>query len=182
MRESILIRIDCDDPVRLWSGIGDLPVDADDVEPEDAVYLGGPDLISAPDFQQLINGTADRLEFTLSGVTSEIIALAIEEAESVKGATMHVGTVRFDDHWQQTGPITWEAEFRCDTLNVGSAPSDNGRTRTITLSVGSEETGRSRAPITLFTDADQRRVSPTDAFFDHVAGITAGTSRRFGPS
>jgi hypothetical protein len=65
---------------------------------------------------------------------------------------------------------------------VGSQASGKGRTRTVSLSVGTDETGRSRAPIALFTDADQRRRSPTDAFFDHVAGITAGTSRRFGPS
>jgi hypothetical protein len=83
VRESILIRIASDPPARIWSGIGDLLVPADDVEPEDSIYLGGAVLISAPDFQQLINGTADRLEFTLSGVSSEVVALAMEEAESV---------------------------------------------------------------------------------------------------
>jgi hypothetical protein len=182
MKESVLVRIASDPVARIWSGVGDLQVSADSVETEDSIYLGGAELVSAPDFQQLINGTADRLEFTLSGVNAEIVALAQEEAESVKGAALDLGTIRFDDDWQPVGIITWEARFRCDTLTVGSQAGDSGRTRTITLSVGSDDTGRSRAPIALFTDSDQRRRSPTDAFFDHVAGITAGTSRRFGPS
>lgn len=181
MRESVLIRIGSHVPARIWSGVGDLFIPADDVEPGDSIYLGGAALISAPDFQQLINGTADRLQFTLSGVTSEIIALAIEDAESVKGADLDLGTLRFDDDWQAYSVI-WEAKFRCDTLTVAGQAANEGRTRTITLSVGTDETGRSRAPIALFTDADQRRRSPTDAFFNQVAGITAGTSRRFGPN
>lgn len=182
MRESILVRIASDPPARLWSGVGDLLVLADGVEPEDSVYLGGASLVAAPDFQQLMNGTADRLEFTLSGVSSHIVSLAMEEADSVKGAALDLGTIRFDDDWQQVGVITWEARFRCDTLTVGSQASEKGRTRTIVLSVGTDDTARSRAPIAIFTDADQRRRSPTDSFFDQVAGITAGTSRRFGPS
>lgn len=181
MRESVLIRIDSDPPARLWSGVGDLIILADDVEPEDSVYLGGANIVSAPDFQQLMNGTADRLDFTLSGVTAEVVALAQEEAESVKGSAMDLGTIRFDDDWQPVGVVTWEARFRCDTLSVSSQSGQDARSRSITLSVGTDDTDRSRAPIALFTDSDQRRRSATDAFFDHVAGITAGTSRRFGP-
>jgi hypothetical protein len=182
VRESVLIRIDSATPARFWGGVGDLLVLADEVEPEDSIYLGGANIVSAPDFQQLMNGTADRLEFTLSGVSAEVMALAQDEAEEVKGAALDLGTIRFDDDWQQVGVVTWEARFRCDTLSVGSQSVNDGRTRAITLSVGTDDTERSRAPIALFTDADQRRRSPADAFFDHVAGITAGTSRRFGPS
>jgi hypothetical protein len=182
VRESVLIRINCDPPARLWGGVGDLAVAADDVETEDAIYVGGATIISAPDFQQLMNGTADRLDFTLSGVSEEVLVLAQEEAESVKGAALDLGTIRFDDEWQQAGVVTWEARFRCDTLSVGSQGGQDQRSRSITLSVGTDDTDRSRAPIALFTDADQRRRSSDDAFFSLVAGITAGTSRRFGPS
>lgn len=181
MRESIIIRIDSDPPARVWSGVGDLLVGSDDVEPEDSVYLGGSELISAPDFQQLINGIAERLEITVSGVSEETLRLALEDAPSVKGARVDFGTVRFDEQWQVL-TITWENRFRADTLTLGSQPGDEGRTRSITLSIGTDDTARSRAPAAFFTDADQRRRSPTDAMFDHVAGISAGTSRRFGPS
>lgn len=181
MRESILIRIASDPPARLWGGVGDIEVPADAVEAEPAIYSGGGELISAPDFQQLINGIAERLEFEVSGVTAETIRLALEDAPSVKGAKVHLGTIRFSDDWQQDGAVEWEAVFRADSLTVGSRGDGARRTRTITLSVGTDDTGRSFAPLSFFTDADQRRRSATDAIFSHVAGISGGTSRRFGP-
>lgn len=179
MRESTFLRIDCDPPARLWSGLGDIWVAADDVETEDAIYLGGGELLSAPDFQQLINGTAERLDLTLNGVSPLAFAMAIEEAESVKGATVDIGTVKFDDYWQQLGPIIWEAKFRADSLAVGAQPGQDGRILSLTLSIGTDDTNRSMSPIAFFTQADQRRRSPTDNFFDQVAGISSGTSRRF---
>jgi hypothetical protein len=182
MKESVLVRIDSEDPARLWSGVGDLFVSADQVEPEDSIYLGGPQLISIPDFQALINGTAERLTITVNGVTAEVVQLALEESASVKGARVDIGTIRFDDAWQPLGEIEWESRFRADVLNVDSQPGDAGRVRSITISIGSDDTARSRAPIAFFTPADQKRRSPTDNFFDHVPGITVGTSRRFGPS
>lgn len=182
MRESLLVRIACDPPARVSSCVGDLAIPADNVEDEDgATYLGGGELISFPDFQQIINGTAERIEVQVSGVTGETLRLALEDAPSVKGARVDVGTIRFNDEWQPLGPVTWESRYRADTLSVSSQSGQDGRTRTISLSVATEDTNRSRAPLAFFTDADQRRRSSDDAFFSHVAGITAGTSRRFGP-
>lgn len=181
VRESYLLRIASDPPARLWSGYGDLEVQADIVEPEPAIYLGAGELLNVPDFQQLINGTAERIEITVSGVSDETLRLALEDAESTKGAAVHLGRIDFDKDWQQIGVVEWEGLFRADFLTVDSRSSPEGRTRSITLSIGSGDTGRSYAPQAFFTDADQRRRSPTDAIFSHVAGIAAGTSRRFGP-
>lgn len=181
MRESYGIRIDCDPVARIWGGVGDLMIPADIVEDEPALYLGGGQLVNVPDFQALINGTAERLSITVSGVTPETVALAREEAASVKGARVHLVRFGFDDAWQLT-EVEYENVFRADSLTTASQPSDTGRSRSITLSIGTEDTNRSHAPIAFWTAADQRRRSPTDLFFDHIAGITSGTSRRFGPS
>lgn len=180
MRESFLFRIASDPIARVWSGVGDLVIPADIVEDEPALYLGGGELVNAPDFQQLINGVAERLEFTVSGVSADMLRLALEDAPSVENAKVHLGRVDFDDDWQIIG-VEWEAVFRADKLSVSSQPSQAGRERSITLSVGSADTDRSRSPQAFFTDADQRKRSPTDSFFSHVAGISGGTSRRFGP-
>jgi len=180
-RESYLLRIAADPPARIWSGFGDLEIPADAVEPEPAVYRGAGELLSVPDFQQLVNGTAERIEFSVSGVTEETLRLALEDAPSVRNAAVHVGRIDFDEHWQQIGPVEWEAVFRADVLSVSRQGSGDSPVRTISLSVGTDDTGRSRAPLAFFTDADQRFRSPTDAIFSHVAGIYAGTSRRFGP-
>ncbi len=181
MRESFLLRIASDPVARIWGGVGDLLIPADIVEVEPAIYSGAGEMLNAPDFQQLINGVAERIEFQVSGITAETLRLALEEAPSVDGAAVHLGRIDFDDDWQQIGEVEWEAVFRADTLTVSSQPGGGGRIRTIALSVGTDDTGRSRAPLAFFTDADQRRRSSDDAFFSHIAGISAGTSRRFGP-
>lgn len=181
MSASVLVRIACDPVARVWGGVGDLEIPVDGIEDEDgATYLGGGTLISVPELEQLINGTASRLALTLSGVSAETIRLALEDAASVKGAAVDIGLVYFDADLQ-IGEVEWLTRLRCDSLSVDSANSDNGRTRSITLSIGSDFTDRSRSPLAFFTDADQRRRSPTDQIFDHVAGINAGTSRPFGP-
>ncbi|WP_375194642.1 hypothetical protein [Sphingobium sp.] len=180
-RESIVARIDCDPPALLWSGYGPLPLPADTVIPSPTIALGGAELVSVPDFQQLINGTAERLDFTLSGVSEETMRLALEDAPSVKGARVDIGTVQFDEAWQVES-VEWEAVFEARSLKI-SRPTKQGDqvTRSITLTIVQGDTTRARAKNAFFTDADQRRRSPTDAIFSHVAGINAGTSRRFGP-
>jgi hypothetical protein len=180
VRESYLLRIASDPVARIWSGVADLVIPADIVEPEPATYLGAAQLLSVPDFQALINGTAERLEFTVSGVDSETLRLATEDAPSVRQAAVHLGRVDFDEAWQIIG-VEWECTFVADFLSVQSQSSGGRRQRSITLSISHGDTGRSYAPTAFFTDADQRRTFPTDAFFNRVAGINSGTARRFGP-
>ncbi|WP_347271621.1 hypothetical protein [Rhizorhabdus histidinilytica] len=181
-RESTIVRIDCDPPVLLWSGVGPLPVPADAVVPAPAVALGGGQLISVPDFQQLIGGTAERLDFVVSGVDDDMLQLAIEEAPTVRGARVDVGTASFDEDWQLSS-IEWENVFEARALTVSRPKMQGGRaTRSVTLTIVQGSTRRARALQAYFTDADQRRRSADDAIFSHVAQITSGTSRRFGPS
>jgi len=179
VRESYLLRIASDPPARLWSGFGNLEIPADIVEPSPAVYLGAGELLNVPDFQALINGVAERIEFTVSGVSDETLRLALEDAPSVRRAAVHIGRVDFDESWSILG-VEWEAVFVADYLAVESQAGNGGRERTIKLSVSHGETGRSYSPRAYFTDADQRERSATDAIFSHVAQISMGITRRFG--
>lgn len=182
VRESYLLKIDHpDEPARIWSGVGPLVIPADIVEAAPATYLGAGELLTVPDFQQLINGVAERLEFVVSGIDDTTLRLALEDAPGVKNAAIYIGRIDFDSDWQQLGPVEWEATFRADCLTVDSKSQNGTRVRTLTLSAGSDDTGRSYAPAAYFTDADQRLRSATDAIFDHVAGINRGTQRVFGP-
>lgn len=181
-RESLIVRIDCDPPALLWSGLGPLNLPADHVIPEPATALGAGELVSLPDFQQLMNGTAERLEFELSGVDEETVRLALEDAPSVKGARVDIGRIDFGPDWQPLGPVEWEAVFEARSLSVSRPQAQGGQImRTLSLSIAHGDTVRSRALNSYATDADQRRRSPTDAVFSHVAGINGGTTRRFGP-
>lgn len=182
-RESIIVRVDCVPPALLWSGIGLLELPADAVLPTVEVALGGGELISVPDFQQLIGGTAERLDITFSGVDEESLRLALEDAPSVRGARVDIGTIQFDTDWQILS-VEWESVFEARSLTVSrpQVSADGKAVRAVTLSIVQGSTTRSRAKLAFFTDADQKRRSVTDTVFSHVAGINAGTSRRFGPS
>jgi len=180
-RESFVFRIETDVPATVWSGHGDLILPADDILSEPVLALGAGELVNLPDFEQLLNGTAQRLEISLSGVSEETLALALDEALQVPGAPVYIGRVRFDENWQMTEPVAWEWTGAGVNLSVSSQDGDDGRVRMLTLVVAAGDTLRKRAALSFFTDADQRRAYPTDAIFSHVAGINAGTSRKWGP-
>lgn len=180
-RESFIFRLETNEPAMFWTGHGDLLLPADDVLPEETIVSGGGDLVSLPEIEQLINGTAQRVEVTISGVSQRAVALAAEETPEVSGAAAYIGRIQFDEDWQLAGPVVWEWTGEGRALTVGGEDGSEGRTRSITLRLGSGDTTRSRAPLSFFTDADQRRDFPTDAFFSHVGAINSGTSRRWGP-
>lgn len=181
--EIYVFRLSCDPVLRIWSGTGDFPIPSDAVEPGGAIYKGGGELISFPNLRQLMNGTAERSSVTVSGVDVDTMRLLQDDAPSVINATARMGTLVLDIDNQPVGTVDWEGMMRADVIEASSQPDGNGgRTRTITLSLGSLDTGRSRAGYTFFTDSDQRRRSPTDAFFSNIARINGGTTRRFGPA
>ncbi|BEV00067.1 hypothetical protein [Novosphingobium olei] len=179
-RESYLFRIETDDPANFWCGHGNLIVPADGVLPAPTLFPGAGELVNIPDLESLINGKAQRLDITLSGVSPDTLALATEEAPQILGAPVWIGRVIFDEHWQIVS-VLWEWSGEGRSLSVGSQATERGRLRSLTLTVVTGDTQRRRAPNAFFTDADQRRDYPTDAIFSHVAGISVGTTRRWGP-
>lgn len=181
-RISVLFRLACDPPVYLWSGFGDLPTAPDAIDPGGASWRGAAELISVPTLKQLINGEADRIEVKVSGVSPQMLSLAHEDRASVKGAAAHIGLIEFDDAWQQSGPIKWQWTGRGGVIITESVEADNGRQWSVSLSMASADTLLSNPRLAFFTAADQAKRSPTDQFCSHVAGISTGTTRRFGPS
>lgn len=181
-RESFVFVVETPDPALFWTGHTDLLLPADDVLAAPTIVPGGGELLSLPDLEGLLNGIAQRVEITFSGVSARTVAFASAEALDVAGARCHIGRVEFDEEWQLSGPVEWEWTGEAQRLSVGGEPSSGGRQRSVTLVVAAGDTTRARAPFSFFTDADQRRDYPTDAFFSHVAGINAGTSRRWGPA
>lgn len=179
MNRNVLVRIDTPDPARLWTGSGPLYIPADAIEPQDgALYLGGGELVDGlGDIEQLINGTAARIDITVSGVSAETMALWLQEKGSTQGARCDIGVVEFDDLWQIVA-VTWVQQYTIDKPGL----SRGDGTRTITLSMGTDDTGRSRSLFSYWTPADQARRSADDRIFDQVPLINASKSRTFGPS
>jgi len=181
-RESWIVRIDSDPPVRMIATVNNRRIPADAIESEaNALYLAGGSLVQIPELAALVNDTADRVEVGVSGVTPEVVAIAKEEASEVIGCAFNVGRIEFDDNWQ-IDRVIWLRQFRIDKITVGrqTATTGNSPSRSITLSLGTGNTGRSSAPNTFFTPLDQARRSPTDQIFSQVPGMSIETSRRFG--
>lgn len=181
-RRSYVFRLAVDPILYVWTGHGPLETPADAIDPAGASWLGGAHILDIPALKLLLNGAADRIDIQVSGVDADTLRLAQEDRSAIPDASVMIGYVEFGEDWSVAGPIKWEWRGAADVLTVNSRATEQGRQRTITLSIRSGDTRRSNARPSFFTDADQRRRSPTDAFFSHVAQITTGVSRRFGPT
>lgn len=179
-RRSYIFRLASDPVCALWTGFGWLATPPDAVDPGGGYWRGAGEILAIPTLKALINGVAERARFSLSGVSSETLRLAKEDRLTVRNAELRIGWVAFDEAWQP-GPIHWDWLGVADVLEVESQNSDEGRNRTISLQVASADVRRSNPSIAFWTDADQRKRSPTDAFCNQVAQITLGVTRRFGP-
>lgn len=177
MKRILLLRVATEPVARVCSGAAPIIIPADSIENTPAKYLGGGTLVEIPELEQVINGTAQRISITVSGVSPQAVKLFTEEAESLKGAPVHIGIAYQDDDWQIT-EVEWLAELRCDFPTA----SGTRTSRSVSISIGSSDTDRSKAPANWWTPAGQRKISPTDRVCDNVPGYTALTSRRFGPS
>ena len=181
VRPAVFLRVASDPPIRLWVGaVRDLALPADAVETTDgAIYQSMGLLTGVPELNQLLNGEAERVEFELSGVavTGEVAAIASTEAAAIRTADVNVGLAVFDANWQMVSPVAWLWDGESDSLMLERQGDAQNPSRTLKLSVGSLMTGRRKPQIGYFTDADQRRRSADDTFFDQVRTYTVGTTK-----
>lgn len=183
----VLIKTGADSPanwIRVWSGTGDIELPAGLIDTAGGVYLGMGDLVGLPSFSQLLNGVAERIEFVLSGCSPEVIALADQDAEDVRGAAAHIGIIGLDWSEQTIGdPLwLWEGETDVPRTRKQSVISEDGTgsiLRSVSLSAVSAFSGRRRPPLGYFTGVDQRRRSPGDAFCDRANIYHQGRTRKF---
>lgn len=174
----VLFRLDTDPVFRIWSGAGNLTIPSDAIEQSDATYLGAGQLAGIPQLSQLINGVAERVNFTLSGVDARTMQLADADAVEVQGAQVNLGLQVFDSTWQPVGSVAWIGAYVADVLVTAAQATEGARMfRSVSLSVASAFTGRRNAPINYYTDFDQKRVSATDRFCDRVALYSQGVQK-----
>lgn len=182
-RRSYVFRLAVDPVLYIWTGHGPLDTPGDSIDPAGATWLGGAHLLDIPSLRLLIGGAADRIDVRVNGVDTETLRLAQEDRAEVRDASVMIGHVTFGDDWQVAGPVAWEWRGTADVMTITGRDTGSGaRERSITLSIRAGDTRRSNPRPAFFTHADQRRRSADDDIFDHVAQITAGVTRRFGPT
>lgn len=164
---------------RMWGGVGDFPINADLIDTQGGIYSGFGEMLDVPALQQLINGLAERIEFTLSGVRAETLALIGSEAEAVRDAPAHLWMVPLGQDLQPLGAPIWVWEGKADVLRAKRVGQGASASRSVTVSVGSIFTGRRRPKFRNFTGPDQRRRSADDAHCDRAGLYNAGTTRKW---
>lgn len=182
IRRSVLLYVATDTPIRAWTGVGDFDKAIDGVDTTGGIYKGLGEVQDIPALQQLVNGVAQRIELSLSGVDDRIAALADAEAADVRSKAVSIGLQFFGEDWAPLGDSLWIWDGEADVVKSDSVSTpDFGRVRTVTLSVGSLTTGRRRPRLAFFTRAQQRRRSADDAFCDRVGLYSQDTELKWPP-
>lgn len=179
-RIGIFFRLATDPVVRLWLGVGNIEPGVNVLDETGSTYRGFGEITDVPEMNQMINGAAQRVEFSLSGVSGEVMAVAsANDAEEVKGKLASVGLGIFDQDWSLLGPIRWVANYTADFLSVQQSASEDPQTivRTVSLSCGSLMTGRRRPGRSYFTDQDQQSRYPGDMFCSLVGRYAHGFNK-----
>lgn len=139
-----------DEPIRVWSGLGYLPLEGETYLP-----LGDRELGIATGAS--LGGVAQSTSLVLSGIEPALLELL--DAASVKSAPVRVMTLIFDGSGTQLLDHYVHRRGRVDRVPVRET---SGGTATITVEVEGPGRGLGRRTGRLRSDADQRLIEPTD--------------------
>lgn len=177
----IFFRLETTPIIRLWLGFGNIAPGVNAYDLTGEVYTGFGEIQNIPAFKQLINGKAERVDFTISGVSGEILGIASGgDSEQVKGKRVAVGFAIMSPDWSPLGVVKWCANYTADYLAIQQAVTDdpsNPTVRTVTLSCGTIMTGRRRPSFSYFTNQDQAARYPGDRFCERTPVYATGFSK-----
>lgn len=108
-------------------------------------------------------GEVKGLQFVLAGISSEYLALALDDAATVQGTPVSIRTAVLDaDFAVVDAPLEWQG--RLDTMNI----EENGETCTIAVTAESTAVDLLGGAALTYSDADQRSLYPGDRAFEFV--------------
>lgn len=173
-RRSIFLHLETETPLAVWSGVGSIAAQIRDVTIGDVTFRGGALLTGMDTIRQIINGAAERIDFTLPGVDAQAAALIEEGAEQVQGKLLHIGLAFFDEGWNLVTKIIPVGRCTADTVSYNlnrQASREQPRTADVSLSCHYGEVDRSRARQVYWTAAHQRLVDPLDKSCNYVYSL-----------
>jgi hypothetical protein len=175
----IFLRLDTDDPMRVWLGINDIPAGIDSIDPSTSErYVGGGVLREVPSLEAVINGIADRADFQISGIDPATAAKVDFDALDVRGRDFHVGVTTLDEDHQPMSSIISLITGRASYLTEASPPVTGIDNPSVTmgLSVGFGITTRDRQSQVLWSPVHHKAEHPGDLLCDGVSRLERGVA------
>jgi hypothetical protein len=178
---AIFLRVDTDPVLHLYFGISDIPLGIAGVDGDGTIYHGGGRLNGIPSLEVLVNGTSDAVDFTLSGIDPDTGAELIQSIPAVRGKRVQLGITTLDQYYQPMSSIIPIWSGTASHTKDAMPPGQQGETRSVSLSLAvvSGENTRSRPSRSLWSDAMQRSLYPTDAFCSRTGALARGVQPKW---
>lgn len=174
--KGVFFRLATSPAVRLWLGFGDIKPGVNVLDPADGgTYLGFGEIKDVPVYKALLNGAAERVEFTMSGVDGKVLELAAADADQVIGKAIDVGVMYFGPDWSPLGSVHWLAHYTAGPMRLRKQLIEDPTSpdmHTLALTAGSLFTSRRRPGYSWFTNVDQQGRHPGDLFCNLAADYT----------
>lgn len=173
---AVFLRVETEPPLHLYFGIDEIPIGFASVDPSGTVYQGGGRLNGIPALQILVNGASAAVDFSVSGIDPATGAAMIESIPPVRGATVQVGLTALDKYYQPVTQIIPIWTGTASHLKEARPLTKQGDNPTLALSLATVagENTRSRPSRSLWSDAMQRSLYPTDAFCSRTGALARG--------
>ena len=174
----LFFRLETSPALHLWWGVSDTPAQIDALDVSGTVYNGAGLMTDVPDaLEMLINGTASRVDWEMSGVPASMTANLAATAPSVVGARVDFAIAALDPRWQILGsPIsvwTGTADFWAEAQSP-QPDVTKPKLRKIILSTMAGDTSRALPYYATWSDLDQLAISATDTFCERVPRYYSG--------
>lgn len=139
--------------VRMWNGYGDLVIDGES-------YIGAGTLLAISSIEETGEIAARGVTMTLSGISSEIISVALAENYQNRAARIYIGSLAEDgsaSSYQLFGG-------RLDVMTI----EESGETATVSATAESRLIDLERPRARRYTSEDQKSLYPGDLGLDYV--------------
>lgn len=140
-------------PLRIWTGYGERVIGAQ-------TYTGAGGLLSIGGLEEAGDLSAKGVTLTLSGISSSIVSLALNEPYQGRSCRILFGVVNVNDSVELFSGLM-------DVMTI----EDSGETSTITLTVESKLVALERPVVRRYTHESQQALYPGDTFFSFVTDL-----------
>lgn len=144
--------------VRFWTGIGEITFNSE-------TYTGAGNLISASSIKEVMGIEAQGATFTLSGIPSSIISLALSEEYQSQPITVWYATLNTSNAIIDEPFIIFKGKM--DVLQI----DEGGESATLSMQCENRLIDLNRAKVRRYTPEDQSVLYPNDLGLEFVATI-----------